>query len=222
MASKNTTQRVEMDSNTAAMAEKFEKAMEKYPFEVSLVTSLISKNVLNGCSWEFESVNDMLRTNLGAISKNPNCSAQKVTFNHEKGIYGYLVFMKIDYLLKLLSPANCGPLNDEDIQYALKHRDDAKKALITKIKKGYRGKIGIFCTNDSQNITIDGKTFPAYAITLKELCVICENMGYGIVIGKGVRNPQDVLAREDGVIEKATIAPSRNALLIEIAPMTKG
>lgn len=210
---------VPVDEATRRMAKKFEEAMLKHPVEEQIAVGVISKNVLNGCSWEFVRPNPEIRRNLDAFAKNPNCSVQKVTYNHEKKIYGYLIYMKMPYLCSLLSPGNNGPLNDTDIAIAQKHREEAKTSLMKKLKSKYKGKIGIFCTNDSQNITISGKTYSAYAVTLKELCVICKNMGYGIVVAKKVRNPDEVLAREDGVIERSTIAPSSNALLIEVAPM---
>lgn len=210
---------VQVDEATKKLAKRFEEVMQKYPIEEQISVGVISKNVLNGCSWEFVRPNPEIRRNLDRFEKSKNCSVQKVTYNHEKGIYGYLIYMKMDYLCKLLSPENCGPLNNTDIAIAQKHREEAKTSLIKKLKGKYKGKIGIFCTNDSQNITISGKTFPAYAVTLKELCVICKNLGYGIVVANKVRNPDEVLAREDGVIERSTIAPSSNALLIEVAPL---
>jgi len=209
----------EEDLKLMESAKRFQEALGKRPIEEQIAVGLISKNVLNGCSWEFSRPSNELRTNIEAFQKSQVCSIQPVTYNHEKGIYGYLVYMKMDHLCKLLSPANMGPVSDEDLSIASRHRQEAQATLVKKLRTGYKGLIGIFCTNDSQTVTVDGQTYPAYAITLKELCVICKECGYGIMI-KGInRNPDDVLAREDAIIKAATVAPSSNALFISIAPL---
>lgn len=208
-----------MDSATREAAKRFEQVLSSRPVEEQLCVGLISKNVLNGCSWEFVRANPEIRRNMEAFKKSTVCSVQEVTYNHERGIYGYLIYMKMDYLCKLLGPAMGGPLLDRDLQLASKHREEAKTALIKKIKQGYKGRLGIFCTNDSQAITVDGKTFPAYALTLKEVCTICKQLGYGVVVNKIVRDPMEVLKREDAVLKSLTVAPSSNALFIDIAPM---
>lgn len=208
-----------IDANAMAAAKRFEDALSSKPIEEQIAVGLISKNVLNGCSWEFVRTNPEIRQNLDAFKNSKVCNVQKVTYNHQQGIYGYLVYMQMNHLCNLLGPANNGPLEDRDLQIATHHRNEAIQSLAKKIKSGYMGRIGIFCTNDSQSVTVNGKTFPAYAITLKELCTICSQLNYGILINNNVRKPNEVLEREDGVIERLTVAPSSNALFIDIAPL---
>lgn len=205
-----------IDANAMAAAKKFEDALASKPIEEQIAVGLISKNVLNGCSWEFVRPNPEIRQHLDAFKNSKVCNVQKVTYNHEQGIYGYLVYMQMNHLCMLLGPANNGPLEDRDLQIATHHREEAIQNLAKKIKSGYQGKIGIYCTNDSQAITVDGKTYPAYAVTLRELCTICQQFGYGIVINNIVRDPNEVIAREDGVIERLTVAPSSNGLFVTI------
>ena len=208
-----------IDANAMAAAKRFEDALSSKPIEEQIAVGLISKNVLNGCSWEFVRTNSEIRQNLDAFKKSKVCNVQKVTYNHQQGIYGYLVYMQMNHLCNLLGPANNGPLEDRDLQIATHHRNEAIQSLTKKIKSGYMGRIGIFCTNDSQSITVSGKTFPAYAVTLKELCTVCSQLNYGILINNVPRKPNEVLEREDGVIERLTVAPSSNALFIDIAPL---
>lgn len=199
-------------------AKRFEKALSTRPIEEQIAVGLISKNVLNGCSWEFVRPNPEIRKNLDAFKNSKVCSVQEVTYNHKNNIYGYLVYMQMNVLCNLLSPANRGPLSDKDLEIASEHRKEAQINLAKKMKSGYKGKIGIFCTNDSQTITVDGTTFPAYAVSLKELCVICQQCNYGIFINGSVRDPAEVMKREDAIIKASTVAPSSNALFIQIAP----
>lgn len=206
-------------TNVEQAASAFAEAMSKYPIEEQLAVGLIAKNVLNGCSWEFTRTMPEIRKNLDAFKKSKTCSVQEVTYDHRKKIYGYLVYMKMDRLCELLSSKNHGIFDAHDLELANKHRKEASTALIKKMKSGYNGKIGIFCTNDSQSITVDGKSYPAFAVSLKELCVICQQVGYGIMISGAVRNPRDVLDREDAVLKSLTVAPSSNAVFIDIAPL---
>lgn len=207
-----------VNQSTMEAAKKFEEALAKAPIEEQIAVGLISKNVLNGCSWEFVRPNPEIRRNLDAFKQSSVCSVQEVTYNHKQKIYGYLVYMQMNHLCKLLGPSNNGPLEDRDLRIASKHREEAQVNLAKKMKHGYKGRIGIFCTNDSQAITVDGKTFPAYAVSLKELCIICQQCNYGIVINGVVRDPAEVLKREDAILKASTVAPSSNALFITIAP----
>ena len=195
------------------------RIFKKLPYEEYMIAAMIATNVLNGCCWEFVRNNKDIKDHMKEINANPNVSAQTVTYNHRTRATGHLVYMQMQRLCSILDENNGGLINHNDILLASKHRDLAKASLLNKLKKGYTGRIGIYCTNDSQTITIDGKAYPSYAVTLKELCAICLNVGYGIVVGDKPRNPNDVVAREDAVIASLTVAPSSNALLIEVAPM---
>ncbi len=199
----------------------FERALSDKPVEEQLAALLVAKNVLYGCSWEFCSMHPQLRRYEAEFANSRTCSLQKVTYNRQEGIKGYLVYMQIDKLLELLGPNNKGPLTASDVEVAKKSREESAVSLIYRMRAGYAGKIGIYRTYDTQRIIVSGKTFPAYAVTFKELCVFCEKAGYGIVVGGVPRDPKQVILREDAVIESLLLAPSNNALLIDIAPMKK-
>lgn len=197
----------------------FAEALSTRPAEEQIAASTIAKNILNGCCWEFVRSNPDIKKNLDAFKNSKVCSVQKVVYNRKQGIYGYLVYMQMQALCNLFDESNKGPISAKDLKRACEHREEAKMGLLKKLQKGYSGRIGIFCTNDSQTITVDGKSYPAFAVTLKELCAICSKLGYGLDLGGTVRSPQDVLAREDAVIENLTVAPSSNALFINVAKM---
>lgn len=209
------------DGKTLDMAKRFEASMNTKPLEEQIAVGLITKNVLNGCSWEFTRKTPEVTRNMELFKNSKTCSVQEVTYDHAKKITGYLVYMQMGKLLELLGPSNNGPLIQSDVQLAEKHRKEASESLIKKLQSGYAGKIGIFCTNDSQTITISGKAYPAYAVTFKELCTICSKMGYGIVVSGEPRDPQQALQREDAMLKYMVVAPSSNALFIDIAPMGK-
>lgn len=221
MATNTGNKNVGVSKEVMSAMKRFEQCLSTKPIEEQIAVSLISKNVLNGCSWEFTRQNPEIKRNLEAFKKSEVCSVQEVTYNHEKKVCGYLVYMQMSYLCSLLGPKYSGPLNEKDLKIATDHREEAQLGLAKKMKAGYTGNIGIYCTNDSQSITVDGNTFPAYAVTLRELCTICKQLRYGILINGAVRNPDDVIAREDAVLRSLTVAPSSNALFIKIAPMKR-
>ena len=202
-------------------AERFAENLEKYPIEEQIAITSISKNVLNGCSWEFVRSNPDLRKAVDLLKKNKYCDIKEVTYSHDKHITGYLTLMNLNRLVEILKKEGMGVFNDKDLEKAVIHRRDAIQSCALLMKKNYTGKIGIFCTNDTKTITVDGISFPAFAITLNELCDVCNNMGYGFMLGSKTRTPIEVKSHSDDVIKACTIAPSSNALFINIAPLNK-
>lgn len=197
----------------------FAEALLARPIEEQIAAGVISKNILNGCCWEFVRNDPDVTRAVNDFASSKTCSLQKVMYDRKRGISGYLVYMQMQAICALYDESNYGPIEAKDLQYAAKHRENAKMGLIKKMQKGYQGRIGIFCTNDSQTITVDGNSYPAFAITLKELCAICTKMNYGFEMGGSKRTPQEVLAREDKIIENLTVAPSSNALFINICKL---
>ena len=211
-----------MNVNNEALqraAEQFAQNMEKYPIEEQIAVSCISKNVLNGCSWEFVRSNPDLRRNADAFASSQSCELKEVTYSHNKNISGYLILMSLNRLVDILGREALGVFDQASLKKAMDHRHDAVLAVAKLMKKGYRGRIGIFCTNDSPTITVDGVSYPAFAITLNELCDICSRTGYGFAMGSQIRTADQVKAHADAVLKACTVAPSSNALFIDIAPL---
>lgn len=203
------------------MMEAFERALLDKPVEEQMAAALAASNILNGASWAFCGMDPVLREQEETFAQSSTCSLQRVTYNRQMGIQGYLVYMKLDRLCELLGPDSKGPLTAEEIALVRKENTDAKKELIDRIASGYAGKIGIYYTGNSGTVTVSGRTFPAYAVTLKELCEICERLNYGIVIGGVTREPGEVSRREDAVLEHLMLTPGNNALFIDIAHRQK-
>ncbi len=74
-------------------AKAFERALSDKPVEEQLAALLVAKNVLNGCSWEFCRMDPQLRRYEAEFANSRTCSLQKVTYNPQEGIKGYLVYM---------------------------------------------------------------------------------------------------------------------------------
>lgn len=208
-----------IDEATRRAAEQFADNLDKYPVEEQMAITAISKNVLNGCSWEFVRNTTDIRRELDAFKNSKTCHLYEVTYSHDKRITGYLVYMNLNRLVGILSKEAMGIFDQKALQKALEHRRQAVLGCAKIMQKGYKGRIGVFCTNDSSTITVDGNSYPAFAITLDELCDICSNMNYGFAVGGAVRSPNEVKQKIEGVIKACIVAPSSNALFINIAPM---
>ena len=200
---------------------KFLKVLQRKPIEEQIAVSAIAKNVFNGCCWEFIRSSLDIKRNLDAFKNSSVCCLQKVIYDHKKNIYGYIIYMKRQYLYSLLDENNDGPLNEEDLRYSKKMYYDAKEGIIEIMARRYRGRIGIYHTKDSLGITVDGNYYPAFSVTLRDLCNICEEKKYGILIGDTVIGPEQILTKEDEIIENLTVAPGSDALFINIAPICK-
>lgn len=201
-------------------AEQFAANMTKYPVEEQFAVSAISKNVVNGCSWEFVRNSPEIAKILDRFQSNPHVSAQEVTYAHDKGIRGYLVSMDFQYMLQLLNKEAPGLFSANNLEYISKHRQEAVTGLAKLMAgKKFKGRIGVYCTNDSSTITKDGKSYPAFAVTFVELLQVCQKCGYGVVASGISRAPADVLQRATAMIKAATVAPSSNALFFDIAPL---
>lgn len=200
-------------------AEQFADNLEKYPIEQQLAISSISKNVLNGCSWEFVRNTSELRKYKDEFAKSNVCNIFEVAYSHDKKIYGYLLYMDLKTLVNILSKEAMGIFDQKALQEALQHRNDAVTSCAKLMKKGYSGRIGIYCTNDSKTITVDGKSYPAFALTLEEICEICNHCGYGFPVRGVVRSASEIASKKEGVLKACIVAPSSNALFIDIAPI---
>lgn len=194
-------------------AVKFAEELNKYPVEVAVGVGVVIPNLVNGCSWGFVTdTNSEYARILDNIRANPNMASFNI-----RG--GYLYSINMDYLLSILSKVAGGFVTNKDLQIASEHRQKALEDLEKFMKKGGSGKIGIYNLNDSPRITVKGVSYPAFCVTLQDLLALCVRNGYGLKLGNQVRTPGSVSQHAVQVVEKLEIAPSGNALFIEIAKM---
>lgn len=202
-----------VNQEVEAAAIRFANELQKYPIEVGVVVGVVIRNLVNGCSWGFvNDDNEEFKKCLGAINSNGNMSCFPI-----RG--GYLVNINMDYLLSILSKVASGYVTPRDLQIAGKHREDALVGLEKFMKKGGSGKIGIYNLNDSPRITVKGVSYPSFCVTILDLLTMCVRNGYGLKLGGKVRTAQQVASCLDKVIPRLEIAPSGNALFIEVVKL---
>lgn len=195
-----------------------DKLSAKYPHEVQVGVGVIGTNFLNGCSWEFVRHNAEVERNKAAIMNNSNMDLHVVTYNHKTKTTGYLVSMNLNYLVSIYSDCAPGLIDKKLLDMAAVHRKEAIIGLANLMSKGYRDRIGIYCTNDSQSITVDGKTYPAFAVSLGEFLQLCNRYNYGVEASGSIYTPEVISGNAASFIKALTVAPSSNAIFVRIAP----
>lgn len=212
-----------INQEVAEQAEKQVAAkLAKRPIEDQIAFNKISSNVLNGCSWEFIRGGTDLKRHIKDFQNNPNMQICEVTYNKGTNQHGYLLYVKFEYLMNIINAVMPNIVDSHDVKVAMQHRQESILTLAKKMKAGFSGIIGIYCTNDSNSITVSGKTYDAYAITFQELMQVCAKTGYGIKIKNGVISPNEAMSHANQIIKELIVAPSGNALFITVAPITKG
>ena len=111
------------------------------------------------------------------------------------------------------------PNEGRELKHAFEKEGDSGKIfemIDILLVKGYSGTIGIMNLNDSNTITIKGKRFPSFAIDMTTLLEKCNKYGYSVILGGVARPLQTVYDKRWEVIKNLELAPSGNAMLIEI------
>ena len=206
-------------ANMAAV--RFATELQKYPVEVAVGVGIVIPNLVNGCSWGFVTdTNEEYKRIQENIENNPNMSSFKIK-------NGYLFTINMDYLLCILSKVAGGFVTQKDLQIASEHRQESLVKIDkflrkngASMRKGEAVTIGIYNLNDSPRITISGKSYSAFCITLVDLLALCVRTGYNIRVNdKGkfrVLTPGQASNNVLKVVETLEVAPSGNALLIDL------
>lgn len=181
-----------------------------YPAEVGTVVNLVLPNLPNGCYWGFVREDNIeFRQLIDDIRKSPSLSVTPI-----RG--GFMVEIALQYLLDILAKTAGNVFGPQDIMYAQQNRQKHMVSLSKFMERGQSGKIGIFNLNDVPRITVNGKTYPAYNVTITDLIGLCAKNGYNFVMNKKERTPAEVMKHLPEVMARLELAPSKNALFIEI------
>lgn len=189
---------------------RFAEKFSTYPIEEQIAFGVVAANILNGCSWGF------------SVGKNPEILENLSRFNESKVVSavvvenGYLISISWDWVMNLLRTIGSGVFTAKDLKIANDFRAKSLVDLDRRLKRGYSGKLGILCVNDSESITVSGKRYPAYSVSLLDLVSICIKNNYNIQVGNFVKTPSEIAKYSNAVISKLQVAPSGNALFINI------
>lgn len=180
----------------------------------SLLLGCLSPNALRGLDWAFLTGVDA-REFMRNIDEGKKHQLYKWHIKLRDGsilvqsdieaIYG-----KMDLARKL------GLITREDIEEGMKRRMESIQAFDKFCKQGKGGYVGIYNQNESDTITIKGKRYHAFAVDAGTLIRVTKANNRKFKLGSGVYSPDEVLQKINQVIENLTLAPSGNALMIEI------
>lgn len=215
-------------SNVEAASLEFSKRMKKYPPEVQIAMGIVMVNTMKGCPWGITTSRNrefMSAYEKGLFQNSSYVSAHKI--RRQPGIQNedkYLVMVSMSKFIEILNKES--PLGmmftKEDFDSALERRNENINALQMFLSKGKVGMIGIFSLNDCNEVVVNGKRYPAFAVTLVDLVSYCQMYGYKFVFPKKDNNsfeslnPSVVLEKADIAYSLMPVAPSGNALFIRI------
>lgn len=214
-------------SNIEKASLEFSRRIKKYPLEVQIAMGVVMINIVKGCPWGIATSRNREFMNAyekGVFNNKPNVSAFKIrkqpgVMNEDK----YLVLVDMKEFISILNKES--PLGlmftKEDFIKAIARREEALNNLDKFLKKGNFGEIGIFNLNDCSEVVVNGKRYPAFAVTLADLASYCTLYGYNFKFPTRNGNieslkPSVVLQRADVAYSLMPVAPSGNAMFIRI------
>jgi hypothetical protein len=199
----------------------FSERMKKYPLEIQVAMGITMQNVMKGCPWGITtSKNPEFMRALPNIknSKNP-VKAYKIS-GTQKGLHNeerYIMLVSQEMIVEILNKEAGGMLFDQaDFNHAIQKRNNSIKELYDFLQKGKSGIIGIFNTNECNNIVVNGVNYPAFAVSLQDLFSYCATCGYGIYVAGRAISAKVASENLDKVYESLQVAPNGHALMIKV------
>lgn len=191
-----------MNDNLERRAVEFEKMFTaKYGEAQKYVTSHIMVNLLNGCPWDF--ISDQEAREHFDLVKQTGARIYKLR-------NGGLLLGDFATEIKILTDAVGTLYTQRDLDEAITKREKAIAELDKYVKKNRGGNIGIYNLNDSSAITIQGHTYKAFNVDIEALVAVCQANGL-----QGIVKASQSMTKSE-LLSKLSVAPSQNALLIQI------
>ena len=205
----------------------FANHMMKYPV-ANLVMPGTLENLMSGCPWGFFSGSAANRDFVRGLEDIKNSKYFQV-YELRQGVgkyreKEYLVISDMKYMTGILSEVYWYPrgqkerlYTEEDLKRALNKRQENIRSFAEFLKVATAGYIGIYNLNKGMEIVMDAKSYPAFAITLPDAMTLCKLQGFSMVVAGKKVNPDFILQKQDIVFKNLMLAPSRNALFIQIS-----
>lgn len=206
------------DPRAIKAGEIFASRMESYPKEIQIAMGVTMSNIMKGCPWGIVTgENKEFMASRELFAKSNVVSAYQIKSQPGLGKEDkYLILTTMKTMVNILNKEGFGVFEKKELDHALKKRDDAIKGITKFLQSGKIGEIGIFSTNESKEIVINGVSYPAFAITLVDLISYCTMYNYCFLIGGKRFKPEVLMKNIDKVYQNLQPAPSGNALLIKI------
>lgn len=203
-----------IEAATAQYVEEFPKA---YGVDYTDAVSLILPNLVNGCSWGLRSFKAMSSGEKKSIQAWANVPDIQV-FQLKDGLLVNTDFMTLIQRIQQTVPI----FRQESLVAAEAQRQAAVKHLtnwMTKLAKTptKEALVGVFCTNDTSKVTINGTVYNAYNMDLVTFAQIVEQAGFSVIIEGRPVNSATIASNLPGVLQYLPLAPSLNAVMVQIA-----
>lgn len=183
---------------------------------ITLVASILP-NLPLGCSWGFFTTRQAKTLGLDTIKSVPDGVHLIPLANNS----GYVVLVDFNDLMDRIQKV--APLfNPGFIQGVINSYQStvtsAAKLLDRAIKKGETTvRMGVLSTNESNTLTIDGVTFPAYRLDLGTILSLAIERGFNIYYQGQLVSAQEAYQNQYALLPGLTLAPSGHALLLTLS-----
>ena len=192
------------------------KRAKKMGEDVQYAITVALPNTVNGAFWGFTTVKDA-HNHFEAFKKAGGRILARKLQND-----GCLIEIEPNYLINSVLQIDSEAYSKKDIevmtQALAKSSVDFKRFLLSKAKKGnFTGKIGIYCTNDVNNINIKGVSYPSFRVSINDVLQSLNQFGYRIKINGQFITPQQAQQAGEALWGSMELSPTKTGLFIEIA-----
>lgn len=174
-------------------------------------------NIMNGAFWGFTDMADVQK-HVEEITADPNITARKLG-------NACLIEVQPGYLLNAVQAIDPNAITRQDINDIQKAMGEAliafEKFLISKSKlvaKGtpFGGTVGIYCTNDVENITYRGTNYPAFRVTMGDTLRLLAQYGYEIEVGGRYIPAAQAINAGSALWDSTRLSPTKTGIFVSI------
>lgn len=192
------------------------KKAKQFPPAVQFAIVAVVPNIVNGCFWGFTDYNDIME-HVEVIRQTPEIVARKVQ-------NACIVEVQPNYLLKAVNAIDSTMFNQKDMNVMKESMAKAQVGFeqylinraITKKGEQFCETIAIYCTNDTERVSIKDKTYNAFRVTMADLLKYFGMYGYKVRCGSRYVTVQEAAQNSQAVWDATRVAPSKTGLLIDI------
>ncbi len=200
------------------MATSVDKAVEqalKLPESTQYAIVKVLENYSNGAFWGFAKKEEALSV-AESVKTDPNVRIF-ILANPDD----VLVEVNPKYFTEAVVKTAPELVKQEDIrdmQEAMKTAlGDFQKFLMNKKKKGYRGYVGIYCTNDTPTIRYKEVSYPAFRVNLQTFLEGCQQYGFNIEFNGKTYSPAQVKQMGAEAYRLLQQSPTATGLFVKIS-----
>lgn len=190
----------------------YAKKAKNLPASVQFAIVTVLPNIANGAFWGFSTVAEAKKFSE-ELKKDSNIQLRKIGNN-------VLVEVAPNYLMSATASIDPTLVTEREVnimnEYSAKAVVEFEKFLISKGKKSFSGLVGIYCTNDTTNISYKGTSYPAFRLPISKVLQICNKFKYMVKVGGQWVSPQAAMSTGQKLFDSLIVSPTKTGVFLEI------